>query len=112
MKLHFQRADLYLGVAVFVAAIALLWPAAGAPQRAALGPWERALVALGIAEAPAAPVVHLHGDPGIAVWVDPHSALYYCPGEEQYGKTTDGRFSSQREAMMDRFEPASRSACE
>lgn len=112
VKLHFQRADLYLGVAVFVAAIALLWPAAGAPQRAALGPWERALVALGIAEAPAAPVVHLHGDPGIAVWVDPHSALYYCPGEEQYGKTTDGRFSSQREAMMDRFEPASRSACE
>ena len=111
VKLHFQRADLYLGVAVFVAAIALLWPAAGAPQRAALGPWERALVALGVAEAPA-PVVHLHGNPGIAVWVDPHSALYYCPGEEQYGKTTDGRFSPQREAQMDRFEPAGRSACE
>src|SRR5258708_10828403 len=103
VKLHFQRADLYLGVAVFVAAIALLWPAAGAPQRAALGPCGRALVALGIAEAPA-PVVHLHGDPGIAVWVDPHSALYYCPGEEQYGKTTDRRFSSQHDAHMDRFE--------
>jgi hypothetical protein len=111
VKLRFQRADLYLGVAVFVAAIALLWPAAATPQRAALGPWERALVTLGIAEAPA-PVVHVHGDPGIAVWVDPHSALYYCPGEEQYGKTADGRFSSQHDAQMDRFEPAARSACE
>jgi hypothetical protein len=111
VKLHFQRADLYLGVAVFVAALALLWPAAGAPRAAALTPWERALVTLGIAEDPA-PVVHFQGDPSLAVWVDPHTALYYCPGEEQYGKTADGRFSSQREAQMDRFEPAGRSACE
>jgi ribosomal protein L40E len=111
VKLHFQRADLYLGVAVFVAALALLWPVSDAPQRAALGPWERALVTIGIAEAPA-PLVHLRGDPGITVWVDPHSALYYCPGEEQYGKTADGRFSPQREAQMDRFEPAGRTACE
>jgi hypothetical protein len=111
VKLRFHRADLYLGVAVFVAVLALLWPAAGAPRPAALGPWERALVTLGIAEAPA-PVVHLRGDPGLAVWVDPHTALYYCPGEEQYGKTADGRFSPQREAQMDRFEPAGRSACE
>jgi hypothetical protein len=111
VKLRFHRADLYLGVAVFVAALALLWPAVGAPRPAALGPWERALVALGIAEVPA-PVVHLRGDPSLAVWVDPHTALYYCPGEEQYGKTADGRFSPQREAQMDRFEPAGRSACE
>jgi hypothetical protein len=46
------------------------------------------------------------------VWIDPHTALYYCPGDEQYQKTDGGRFSSQREAQMDRFEPASRSACE
>jgi hypothetical protein len=111
VKLRFHRADLYLGVAVFVAALALLWPAAAAPRPGALGPWERALVTLGIAEAPA-PVVHLRGDPSLAVWVDPHTALYYCPGEEQYGKTADGRFSPQREAQMDRFEPAGRSACE
>ena len=111
VKLRFQRADLYLGTAIFVAALALLWPAVGSPQPAALSPWERALVTLGIAEAPA-PVVHLQGDPGIEVWVDPHSALYYCPGEEQYGKTSGGRLSSQRDAQMDRFEPAGRSACE
>jgi len=111
VTLRFHRADLYLGVAIFVAVLALLWPAAGAPRPAALGPWERALVTLGIAEAPA-PAVHLHGDPGLAVWVDPHTALYYCPGEELYGKTADGRFSPQREAQMDRFEPAGRTACE
>jgi ribosomal protein L40E len=111
VTLRFHRADLYLAAAVFVAALALLWPATDSPRRAALGPWERALVTLGIAEAPA-PVVHLQGDPGLEVWVDPHTALYYCPGEEQYGKTANGRFSSQREAQMDRFEPASRSACE
>jgi len=111
VKLRFRRADLYLGAAICVAALALLWPAAGSPRRAALHPWEKALVTLGIAEAPA-PAVHFQGDPGIEVWVDPHTALYYCPGEEQYGKTAGGRFNSQREAQMDRFEPAGRSACE
>ncbi len=111
ITLRFRRADLYLGAAVFVAAFALLWPAATAPRRAALGPFERLLVTLGIAEAPA-PVVHLQGDPGIEVWIDPHTALYYCPGEEPYGKTPNGRLSSQRDAQVDRFEPANRSACE
>ena len=111
VKLRFRRADLYLGTAILVAALALLWPAASSPRHAALSPWERALVAVGIAEAPA-PAIHLQGDPGIEVWVDPHSALYYCPGEEQYGKTSDGRLSSQHDAQMDRFEPAGRSACE
>ncbi len=112
VKLRFHRADLYLGAAVFVAALALLWPVAGpSQQQPTLSSWERALITLGIAEAPQ-PVVHLQGDPSVEVWVDPHSALYYCPGEDQYGKTADGRFNSQREAQMDRFEPASRSACE
>jgi ribosomal protein L40E len=111
VTLRFRRADLYLGAAVFLAVLALLWPAAGTPQRAALSPWERALITLGIAEAPA-PVVHLQGDPGVEVWVDSHTALYYCPGEEPYGKTPNGRLTSQHDAQMDRFEPANRSACE
>jgi hypothetical protein len=111
VKLRFQRADLYLGTAIVVAALALLWPAAGSLQPAALSPWERALITLGIAEAPA-PAIHFQGDPGIEVWVDSHSALYYCPGEEPYGKTPGGRLSSQHDAQMDRFEPAGRSACE
>ena len=111
VTLHFHRADVYLGVAILVAAVALLWPAASSPHQPSLGLVDRALIALGIAEAPA-PVVHLQGDPGIEVWVDPHHALYYCPGEEQYGKTPEGRFTSQRAAEMDSFEPAGRTACE
>jgi hypothetical protein len=110
--LRFHRADLYLGVAVLVAVIAVLWPSASPPHRPTLGPVQRAMVELGIAEAPAPASVHLQGDPSIEVWVDPHTALYYCPGEEHYGKTTNGRFTSQRDAQMDQFEPASRSACE
>jgi ribosomal protein L40E len=111
VTLHFHRADVYLGVAILVAAVALLWPTPSSPRQSSLGLLDRAMIALGIAEAPA-PVVHMQGDPGIEVWVDPRHALYYCPGEEQYGKTTDGRFTSQRDAEMDRFEPAGRSACE
>jgi len=111
VKLRFQRADLYLGLAIFIAATALLWPSAVPRRSTSLDPWERALVTLGLAEEPA-PLVHSPGDPKAPVWIDPHTALYYCPGEEQYGKTEDGRFSSQREAQMDRFEPAGRSACE
>jgi len=111
VTLRFHRADIYLGVAVLVAVIAVFWPVAGSPQPAALGPWDRFLVEIGIAEAPP-PAIHLQGDPGAEVWVDTHSALYYCPGEEQYGKTADGRVTSQREAQMDRFEPAGRLACE
>jgi ribosomal protein L40E len=111
VTLRFQRSNLYLGGAILIAALALLWPTAGSPQRATLSPWERTLITLGLAEAPE-PAAHVQGDPGIEVWIDPHSALYYCPGEEQYGKTIDGRFSSQREAQMDRFEPAEHLACE
>jgi hypothetical protein len=111
VKLLFHRADLYLGMAILIAVLAVFWPAVSSPQPAALGLWDRALIAIGIAEAPV-PAVHLQGDPGLEVWVDPHTALYYCPGEEPYGKTADGRLTSQREAQMESFEPAGRLACE
>ena len=71
---------------------------------------QRVLVKLGVAEAPAAQV-HYRGDPNAQVWIDPHSALYYCAGEDQYGKTADGRVTTQRDAQTDHFEPAKRAAC-
>jgi hypothetical protein len=109
--LIFHRANLYLGAAVVLVVAALMLPGVNSPRRAALNPMERALVALGIAEAPV-PAVRLRGDPGLNVWVDPHTALYYCPGAEQYGKTVDGRFSSQHDAQMDRFQAAGRRPCD
>jgi hypothetical protein len=109
-QLNHHRANLYLGLSLLVAVLALLWPTAAAPHRPRLDPWQRILVNLGIAEAPA-PQVHYRGDPNIQVWVDPHTALYYCPGDEPYGKVPDGRLTSQRDAQADQFEPAYRAAC-
>ena len=108
-SLSLDRADFYLGIAFLVAAIALLWPSSASPRRH-LSPWERVLVSLGIAEAPP-PAIHYRGDPNIKVWVDTHTALYYCPGDDLYAKSPGGHFTTQQEAQADRFEPAQRSAC-
>jgi hypothetical protein len=72
--------------------------------------FQSVLVELGLAEVPAhAPV--LSGNPDVRVWVDVHTALYYCPGSDLYGKTPGGHFASQHDAQVDEFEPASRIAC-
>jgi hypothetical protein len=111
VKVRFRRADLYLGLAVLVALVALLWPTTSA-GRAELTPWERVLVAVGIAEAPASEAeVQYSGDPNIKVWVDTQAALYYCPGDELYGKSPGGHYTTQHDAQLDRFEPALRRAC-
>ena len=111
VRVRFRRADLYLGLSVLVAFVALLWPAASA-GRAQLTPWERVLVAVGIAEAPTSEAeVHYSGDPNIKVWVDTQAALYYCPGDELYGKSPGGHYTTQHDAQLDRFEPALRRAC-
>ena len=84
----------------------------GQPQTPALPQltvFEKLLVNLGLAEAPPAPVYM--GNPDTQVWVDVHTALYYCPGSDLYGKTADGKFSSQKDAQQDQFEPANRKAC-
>jgi hypothetical protein len=119
LKLRFSRADLYLVLAIAVAAVALFWVVTGstapkhtpvAQHKVHLTLWESTLVGLGLAEAPEPPVYR--GDPSVKVWVDPHTALYYCSGEDEYGKTSDGHFATQRDAQMDQFEPSERAACE
>jgi hypothetical protein len=67
------------------------------------------MVSLGLAEAPPTPVYM--GNPDTQVWVDVHTALYHCPGSDLFGKTPDGRLSTQREAQQDQFEPANRKVC-
>jgi GAF domain-containing protein len=71
--------------------------------------FESLLVDLGLAVPPPTPTYR--GNPEIKVWVDLHTALYYCPDATQYGKTANGKFTTQREAQMDQFEPAFRKAC-
>ncbi len=107
-----HRANLYLAAAAALLLLVLFgvgMPAGlqgGKPQ---LSWFDSMLVNLGLAEAPSAPVYL--GNPTTKVWVDLHTALYYCPNAELYGKTRGGKFETQREAQQDQFEPASRNAC-
>jgi hypothetical protein len=125
---HLNRANIYLGVSLLLFLVALTgWGSRSArnyfgqtaaaatksgkrPAARQLSLLERALVATGIAEAPPAPVYL--GNPEAKVWVDLHTALYYCQGSDPYGKTPGGKFATQLEAQQDSFEPAFRKACE
>ena len=127
-----HRGDIYLGIAVVLVACVIgwgLWPdhssktngkntAANATHQnnthrkspgSDLSFFDRMLVQLGLAEAPPSP--EEKGNPGVQVWVDLQTALYYCPGSDLYGKTPKGKFTTQRTAQLDQFEPAYRKAC-
>jgi GAF domain-containing protein len=126
-----RRGDFYLAIAVILVACVIrwgLWPdgsvsatgnptaaTAAANHKPAVDPdlslFDRMLISLGLAEAPEAPA-DSGGNPDTTVWVDLHTALYYCPGTDLYGKTPKGKFTTQRDAQLDQFEPAYRKACD
>jgi putative methionine-R-sulfoxide reductase with GAF domain len=124
-----RRGDIYLGIAVILVAAVIRWgiwsnhsvSATGKPTPTATGhrnpapdsdlsAFDRMLISLGLADPP--PTPEYKGNPETQVWVDLHTALYYCPGTDLYGKTPKGKFTSQREAQLDQFEPAYRKACD
>ena len=131
-----HRGDLALGASVVLFLITIIWavsadrsttsadtkttataatstlakPKRKQPPAPKLSFFEELLVDLGLAEAPPAP--SYSGNPNIPVWVDVHTALYYCPGSDLYGKTPQGKIASQRDAQQDQFEPASRKVCD
>ncbi|MGB0009238.1 MAG: GAF domain-containing protein [Candidatus Sulfotelmatobacter sp.] len=127
-----RRGDFYLAVAVILVLVAIRWgmlsnhslratdaaPSATGnamrhkPPADDLSLFDKLLINLGLAEAPEAPEYKYLGNPNTQVWIDTHTALYYCPGSELYGKTPKGRFTSQHEAQLDQFEPASRRSCD
>jgi hypothetical protein len=126
---HSRRGDFYLAIAVILVACVIRWGiwsnhsvgATGSPATAAaahrksapnsdLSLFDRMLVSLGLAEAPEPP--EYKGNPQTQVWVDLHTALYYCPGTDLYGKTPKGKFTTQRDAQLDQFEPAYEKACD
>jgi len=125
-----RRGDLYLAIALLFVAMVIYWgvsssSSANAPETqlsktarrkpapdAGLSTFDKMLIGLGLAEAPEAPNYTSKGNPDTQVWVDLHTALYYCPGAELYGKTPKGKFTSQRDAQLDQFEPALRKTCE
>jgi GAF domain-containing protein len=124
-----RRGDFYLAVAIILVGVVILWailsnPSVSATGRGAansavaarrkavpeLSTFDKLLVSLGLAEAPEPPPYK--GNPATQVWVDSHTALYYCPGADLYGKTPNGKFATQRDAQLDQFEPADRKACD
>ncbi len=109
-----HRGDISIALSALVLLIALtgwgLHPgSAGSSTQPRLTLFERMLVSLGVAEAPPQPAAA--GNPNVWVWVDVHTALYYCPGTELYGKTPGGKFALQRDAQIDQFQPAERASC-
>jgi putative methionine-R-sulfoxide reductase with GAF domain len=128
-KWRAYRANVYVAVAAFLLLFAILdWgfgpsqigtsAASGAstlnarrrPKKPELTLFEKMLVGLGLAEAPTS--LTYVGNPQTQVWVDLHTALYYCPGADLYGRTEGGKLTTQRDAQQDQFEPASRKACD
>jgi hypothetical protein len=124
-----RRGDIYLAIAVLLVACVIrfgIWSShsvsatgtAATPNAihhkaapdADLSAFDRMLISLGLAEAPQP--AEDKGNPSIEVWVDLHTALYYCPGADLYGKTPKGKYTNQRDAQLDQFEPAYRKACE
>jgi GAF domain-containing protein len=127
-----RRGDFYLAVAVILVVVVIRWgiwanPSVGATGRGAavsgsvnrvkpsapdadLSGFDKLLIGLGLAEAPASP--QYKGNPDTQVWVDLQTALYYCPGADLYGKTAKGKLTSQRDAQLDQFEPADRKPCD
>ena len=124
-----RRGDIYLAIAVIFVAGVIRWgiwsshpvSATGGPTATAAGHrkpdpeadlsfFDRMLISMGLAETP--PTPEDKGNPDIQVWVDLHTALYYCPGADLYGKTPKGKFTSQRDAQLDQYEPALRKVCE
>ena len=70
------------------------------------------LVSLGLAEAPTPSDTPAPGNPNTKVWVDVHTALYYCPGANLYGKAADGKYTTQLDAQRDHFQPSTLKACD
>ncbi|MFZ0815674.1 MAG: GAF domain-containing protein [Candidatus Sulfotelmatobacter sp.] len=127
-----RRGDFYLALAVVMVVIVIRWgilsshsvgatghgtTASGNTLRskpsapdADLSTFDKLLISLGLAEAPETP--EYKGNPDTQVWIDLHTALYYCPDSDLYGKTPQGKFANQRDAQLDQFEPASRKACD
>jgi putative methionine-R-sulfoxide reductase with GAF domain len=125
-----RRGDFYLAIAVLLVACVIRWgiwsdgsvsatgstgSTATASNRkpapdADLSLFDRMLINFGLADAPEPQ--ENKGNPDTRVWVDLHTALYYCPAADLYGKTPKGKFTTQREAQLDQFEPAYRKACD
>jgi hypothetical protein len=96
-----HRSTIYLGTSALILLLVLLW--AGPLQLSAF------FEVLGLTESPPRPVRNFK--PKTQVWIDVHTGLYHCTGEEMYGKTPGGKFATQEDAQYNQFQPADHKAC-
>jgi DNA-binding NarL/FixJ family response regulator len=105
-----RRVGKYLAIAVMVVAGAgILWYYLNGEPDHAPPAVENLLVSLGL-KSPPPPLEN--GNPNAKVWIDVHTALYYCRGADAFGKTSRGRIASQRDAQLDHFKPAAGKPCD
>jgi hypothetical protein len=50
-------------------------------------------------------------NPKRKVWVDTRKGFYYCPGDQQYGKTNKGTYMTQENAELNYYTPALMKPC-
>ena len=92
---------------VLAGAVVSAWPKSNAQLT-----WFQALaIRYGLVHPSNAPNVVYQGNADVLVWVDVHTALYYCDGSDLYGKTPDGQFMTQHDAQSTRAESASQTPC-
>jgi hypothetical protein len=92
--------------------LAVAWGSRPSPGWPGVTRFESVLIKLGLAEVPRRTASPQKGNPDLRVWVDVHTALYYCPGSNLYGSTPGGQFETQREAQLDQFRSATGAVCE
>jgi DNA-binding NarL/FixJ family response regulator len=104
------KATRYFAVAIIVLTFAGVWwyVLNGEPEHAPAAV-DKVIDTLGLKSTPAGAA---SGNPDTNVWIDVHTALYYCPGSDAYGKTHKGRFARQRDAQLDQFQPAAGKPCD
>jgi hypothetical protein len=119
-----QRANIYLALSALLLVVA--WFSRGpvspqvrsmahslrrqVPAETELSFFDKLLVNLGLAEAPPPPVYM--GNPSVQVWVDLQTAMYYCPGAAEYGQTPKGKYTTQKDAQLDSYDPAFHKVCD
>lgn len=52
-----------------------------------------------------------HSQPEARVWVDFPSGTYYCRDSRKYGKTRNGRFTTESNARLSQYEPNLHKPC-
>src|SRR6185437_4683624 len=108
-KIKVRVRDVVLATVALVLAGAVVsaWPKSNSQLT-----WFQALaIRYGLVHPSNAPNVVDQGNADVLVWVDVHTALYYCDGSDLYGKTPDGQFMTQHDAQSTRAESASQTPC-